>query len=804
MPGLNMWVVAMLGIVSTRTAYAFNYASTYPCESTVPCTNSGTSYCYKYNYVLGTLPGTITCYQSTCQVYWAGGNSYTSCSGCAYLSFWDGTSCYTSSSLPPYIHGNSTTGFTAACNTGMFCPGGNAELQCPPGTYGPGGVSAAIPCPLGTYTHLSGYSACFTCTNGPSGSHYTTVASSSSACPWACPQGYWGGPATGVCATCPSGSYCPAASSVPSTCPGGTYSPSGSASVSQCQCGPGSWSNGTGCRPCAPGGYSTGLAAISCQNCTTGTFTSNNGSTACRNCTAGTYTDNAMRSICTMCAAGTYSTAMGSDSSTTCVACTAGRYSSGTGATSACPFCPAAYFSATNGSSQCQRCASGTYNPGNLAACLACSPSPANGAFNGSAGTVEACPITCNPGFYATVASGVNVCAACTNIPVGAGATGSGASATSCPWACPAGLVSYQGGPCSHAACNTAMDCNAGSCVAASPQTLYCFQGACSTVTGAACSTCPVYTVWSESTLTCVGVPQGYTTDRLGLSVTPCPAGFSCLGNQFSLGTYPTAYPCLAAGYCPEGSYQKTPCPVGTWAGSGATNVSACQPCVTLPGQGGYIGPGITSTSCEYQCNTGYHYGGYDVGSCHPCANLPSGDASYTGAGSGGASSCPWVCNPGSNLSTDGTACTGPCLPTGQYRTPGGACPQCSLCPPGNYLSANCTTTTDTVCAPCPIGTHQSGYASACTACAVGTFASVTGLSACIPCPIGAYSSITSASQCTPCPAGSYGNASGLSACVACVPGTYLAADGSSCVPCSPGEARCRCTCALTMIVRPL
>lgn len=113
-----------------------------------------------------------------------------------------------------------------------------------------------------------------------------------------------------------------------------------------------------------------------------------------------------------------------------------------------------------------------------------------------------------------------------------------------------------------------------------------------------------------------------------------------------------------------------------------------------------------------------------------------------------------------------GFACVGglrtACIEGSSYQNAisGSSCHTCSTCPAGKYKTSDCTTTTDTICEPCPPG--FACLENVKTSCVTSTYQPNSTKSSCLTCstcPAGSYmtSTCTSTSDtvCEPCPPGS-------------------------------------------------
>ncbi len=109
----------------------------------------------------------------------------------------------------------------------------------------------------------------------------------------------------------------------------------------------------------------------------------------------------------------------------------------------------------------------------------------------------------------------------------------------------------------------------------------------------------------------------------------------------------------------------------------------------------------------------------------------------------------------------------------------------CTACAAGTY-NPNQGFSTPSACVLCLPGTFNSAAgstsSSACTRCAPGTFNSAAGSASCTTCPAGKFNDVSGASVCTACAAGTYNPNQGSStpsACVLC-PSGFVCSDGAS------------------------
>ena len=210
---------------------------------------------------------------------------------------------------------------TGLCNAGYFCLKG-AKTRTPPddpvnnpkwfgecpeaGFYCEQGVSAATPCPAGTFApgnvgKLTSQTECTQCTAG----HYCEL-----------------GHQDAVTDQCDPGYYCLEGSptkrpnsSFGSICPPGFHCPTGS-----------SWP-----QPCLPGTYTNASGQATCLDCPAGFYCSGNTTTPSE-CPSGFYCPlNTPYAFDNACPAGTFNNLTGRSALKDCVACTTGYYCEKTG-----------------------------------------------------------------------------------------------------------------------------------------------------------------------------------------------------------------------------------------------------------------------------------------------------------------------------------------------------------------------------------------------------------------------------------------------------------------------------------------
>lgn len=684
------------------------------------------------------------------------------------------------------------TSFCLSCPAGLACPQATGgpfvqPLACAAGYYCPTKTQfpTQFPCAGGSYgtaTNLTSQAECTICPAGKYCSGGQSRFGSNADVLGNCARGYWC-PANTTKATanpCPAGTWSDrvnltAASECYDTAPG-YYSIAGSSAPSPCL--PGSYANtsntrqaqrGSGlglpaeCAVC-PAGSSCGVATVNPVACAIGTFSASGAST-CSTCQAGYYCDEVGLTQARMlsakgCPGGLY--------------CPAGTNALPTNVTNPCPMgscCPFA----------------------------------------------TAAPITCDPGTFANVTTGL---ALCLTTPSGYYSLEGAVNPTGlCDpgYFCTAGSSSARQSPCAGGTyqpayggrsqadclpCNNGTYCPIGS---STPQTTP--IGSYSTYMSPDPIPCPIGTfgniTGARNQFECASCTPGWYCDRRGL-ITPtakCEKGFVCRGGDSS--PRPAGGRCPAGGFCGEGSSEETPCPPGSVnPNTGAESYLSCSLCSPayyqpLQGQTTCL-PCEVGRSCPTRgmfftdpCPPGsYCQGGGTlpkpclpgtfnnatgmtaVSACSPCTPgyycATPGLAVPTGVCSGG-----FVCNNASTTPTPTDGLQGYLSPKGHYSPPGSAYP--TACPPGTYQN-----------------TTGASLASACLTCPPKYFCPTQGLAApvfpthyCAPgytCDGGSVTGFENATQ-----PGYYSTAGSVNA-TACLAGTYqpLWAQ-SSCLACDAG-----------------
>ena len=222
---------------------------------------------------------------------------------------------------------------------------------------------------------------------------------------------------------------------------------------------------------------------------------------------------------------------------------------------------------------------------------------------------------------------------------------------------------------------------------------------------------------------------------------------------------------CPAGHFCPTGTKDPIPCPIGTVCAVGAEAPTVLMPC--LPG--------------AYEANAS----DLSPARCQPCA---AGTISVT-TNAAACVACP-------SSAFQPAVGKGFCLPhtnciKGERETaaPSAAADRkCAACVPGSFSTmANVRS-----CETCPLGKHQAlGGQTSCGACTAGKRGKTGG---CEPCAAGFFQNAMGKTQCVACssiacphgaPRKGCGGASG-GYCGTCSPGTFI--DGSACRICGAGQ----------------
>ena len=470
-----------------------------------------------------------------------------------------------------------------------------------------------------------------------------------------------------------------------------------------------------------------------------------NGTAPCSACSLGQFVAAMRATACTACGPGTFMDATGANN---CTNCTAGRYSNKTGARKplACRLC----LGSPQRSSLCPlRCKAGTFSETGRAnygtvflnkssslkmlqrGCRRCSA----GRYAGSG--ARACA-NCTAGKYNEL-TGAKSSAACIDCPVGTYSGSVGARGSILCQHCSTGRFGNTTGATSN---NTCMDCAAG---------LYGFSVA---RPSAAPSTSPTARPTANPSTSSASPTRKKLSGGRTAAPTQSPTTMPTASPSSKAPTAsPTANPTASATTRrPRNESQAClRCAAGTYSNvTAAQSVRACLRCA--PGMFG----GSGATACT-SCSAGTYNGdsGARTGACRPCAV-----GTYSARGAVACTNCS-AGEYGSSRAGTGATNSSACLPCsrGRFSTLAGANSSavCVKCRPGTY-GPGLRLTVCTYCRAGRFGTRRGSARrlSACSNCALGTFAMSTGATRCAACPSGRFSAVPGKPLCTPCAAGRF------------------------------------------------
>mmetsp|Transcript_13452 Transcript_13452/g.20357 ORF Transcript_13452/g.20357 Transcript_13452/m.20357 type:complete len:4776 (+) Transcript_13452:55-14382(+) len=747
-----------------------------------------------------------------------------------------------------YCAGSSNPFPTGPCSAGYYCLSNDThrasdprQFPVTPGHYSVVGSQTEIPCKAGTYANSPlSENSCDPCDVG-----------------YYCPDIRMTEPEE----VCPKGSYCSAGSILPKGCPRGTFGDeTGYQNISQCN-------------NCPIGKYCDSIRLDEAGgDCLKGYFCY--GSSKERNPVNQTYGDKCPTGhYCgvgtttpTPCPAGKFNPDKGMYNVNLCIPCRAGTYCQGTGLTgptavcAAGTYCPAGLESQTSTGTACPAdfyCPEGTAAPipcpnGNETTTTSqttCSPCIAGKyCFKGST------RFNCPAGHYCPAGTGIEQ----PECPAGSYSNAVDIQDVNSCVLCPEGkFCSVPGLTVPNGDCLAGTYCKLGaSNIHGDPGVLGGESGICSPGNfcpqGSERQNCSAGSFNAREGLhsqsECSFCPPGkYCPDEGQVNATlNCDAGYYCIAN--STVSNPTdgivGNVCPTGHYCPEGSGEPIPCPVGTYSGAtGAANCTICPAgkfCIgttTTPSAcpvGRYCEPGTGIT--KGFCPPGTFSNALNLGSIHDCTlctagkycskkglTAPNGDCragiaclsgainakGVTGALGGNSTICPKgsYCPKGV---TEPTPCpvstfgnwTGsvresdckPCPPGRFCSTLGTIDPTNNHCTAGYFctLGASTPTPTDgTTGNICPQGHYCGNGTMAPTPCPAGTFQAGSGQSFCNVCPIGKFCNIGTIipSNCTE---GSYCESGSSYNLNECPPGTFSNSKSltnvSECQLCTPGK----------------
>ncbi len=668
-----------------------------------------------------------------------------------------------------------------AAGTSNNITGQSVCRDCVEGTFAslPGRTSC-ISCLSGSYTNTTRADECIEC---EAGYHQPNPGSTNCI---ACERGWFAeGFANPICTQCEPGKFAPSpASPACGDCPAGSVA-NGQGNYECTQCDKGFYTDAPGkavCIQCVEGTYQADIGGKECLLCDPGTFAADKGMSYCGNCTAGKYSPELAMSVCAECAAGTHSP---QDGAAECTPCLRGYIQAEPGK-DFCVQCSEGKYGPDIGMSECLDCAVGYHQP--LPArdeCIACIP----GKFAETAGSPECtdCPRgrfaaspgrgtceVCNPG---TFQPDTGASASCTKCEAGRFQASSDASTcVECIFGKYSGDEALECIECptgKYTATNNSVvctDCELGKAQNETGKSFCndCLMGKYSGTTGKVdCDDCLPGTFSNESrSIECTKCPATTYIDVAGRTVCdPCQIG----RYQDSLGT-------TACELCTAGRYQNVTgqlscinCEVGRYMGS--TNATDCIECPI-----GTFAEAEETDEC-LPCQIGKYRNTTGGVECQDCA---------VGRFQPNANSIDCIdCDPGRFNNGPGQAACIRCAPGSYQDSPGQQI--CKACDTGRYHDDLLTDRTQ--CDACEAGKFASSTGSiACTDCAIGSHASIPGLSECTPCEVGRFMPDLGAIECTDCEPGQFAQNPGLTACKPCEPGTHSPEPGmNTCTVCEVG-----------------
>ena len=414
--------------------------------------------------------------------------------------------------------------------------------------------------------------------------------------------------------------------------------------------------------------------------------------------------------------------------------------------------------------------------------------------------------VQCDPGTYSS--AGATSCTTCTGLPSNAEWTGS-ATSNACPWRCKANY--YKSGSLC-AACSDVsftdtgtetQTITGGSRTRSKTRTCYRTTSSAGSTSSSACSGSGNCGAWSYGAwdATC---STGYTQNA---NDDGCNCNTNCTAVLNKSSTQDCTRSCdIDHGTCSYSGAKQT-CNGNYTAGGCSSAGATCSGCSSW----GTCTGGTKSITCHagyylkdgecVQCESGYYCPGDN--SRASCTSWRSNTNTNGATGSTGTSAC--VCKAGYYLS--GSTCTA--CDKGTYKSANSNATSCTAAGAGYYVSTTgatsrsacssyrantdtgvATKSTDASACVCKPGYYLNG--STCTACAKGTYKSISSNTACLTADSGYYVSTTGAtaqSTCTSWRANTNTNgvtgSTSTSACV-CRAGYYL--NGSTCTACSTGK----------------
>ena len=598
------------------------------------------------------------------------------------------------------------------CPERFYCTEGtgvikNPQKPCIAGYYCPMGtpVGNRHPCPPGSYSNSSSLAAASECSDCPPG--YYCYGEGEDSTSGVCPPGYFCPKTTKYpsqfpckkgtynpdygkkdeldCLNCTQGNFCELGKPLPEQCPTGTYMPYGIDLKTNILLGKAAQSV-EDCLDC-PGGSRCGDGTIEPIPCGKGKF-SKKGDGQCKICRKGHFCKNDTTSQYDMenimkCPAGMLC-GEGLETESDAAKCPKGFY---------CPM----------GTVEAIPCMVGTHNPSlegqSAANCLPCP----KGSYCTEANITP--KGVCQVGYYCP-SPFINPFASKDVIPkIG--------SYGPMQMPCPGGTYIDKRGTPSVEFC---LGC---------PDGYYCWSGTSAPVVCPRGSFCPANSTepspcqpgsyGNQTGLSnedmCTECPKGYYCDSPGMSGPrgQCDPGYLCYGGTKIAA--PTdgiqGKICPIGGYCPVGSFEATPCPMGTYSNAkGAVNAADCRDC----------DPGFYCSKINGGDKTGECWGGYY---CKGKSHTPM----------------QFETDPG-HYSKNGSRSQTPCEPGEFQPEPGQS--SCNICEAGYY----CGEERMTYMKVCPAGHFCRESSTTPEPCPRGSFSNATARTkpeACLICPKGKY-----------------------------------------------------------------
>ena len=479
----------------------------------------------------------------------------------------------------------------------------------------------------------------------------------------------------------------------------------------------------------------------------------------CATCTTGAVNSNPANKVCEACPPGFYSTFTYAAADpirrlpTTCTPCGPGRVGPSTMAAfeTGCIDCPAGRASTTLTATtlmECINCGAGQYSESGASTCTQC-PNGQTMALEGAAACLK-----CNPGLYQTTA-GNNICTKC-NPGTYTNFTGTFENCIDCPKGyyqnffgtgsclpCVPGKYNnvVKQTQCLDCPVNTfsdqtvqfeCQDCEIGKkSKKGGMQCLKCDAGEAATGTGDVCAPCSTgrYRHSDDDAVVCKPCDVGKYQDQEGQAL--C---FECLPGEFNNITGKNiCFKCNMNTFSTDpGAVACTTCGQGEKAESGSTKCSKCD--------AGESGTGINGT-CRLCAKGQFRTSGdMDAARCKDCVSGQYQDQR-------GQANC-LNCLPGRSQPSIGMSKCGPCekgklqkqagasscVPVPSGKIVGFGSSSFITVPPGQFISKDCTDSTDVNCNPfevCPAGKIGTEDRLACAACPLGQ-TSLPGAISCI------------------------------------------------------------------------